>query len=230
MDDDFQYLFKIIIIGGSSSSDEDSSVGKTNLLTRFVRNEFNIQSKPTIGVDFFSKTVEIKTKKVKVQVWDTAGQERYKAFSSAYYNGANGAIITYDVTNRESFDNVKNWIQELKNHLNIEDTVVMMIGNKTDLDELRQVQTQEAGDFAKKHGMFFMETSALMNNSNEVPRAFMTVIEGRPSLNQEIMEKNPDQESAVDQSGVSGKQKSVKIRTDDEKRKKAKSSGNSCCN
>ena len=164
-------------------------MGKTNLLTRFVRNEFSIQSKPTIGVDFFSKTVEISKNKIKVQIWDTAGQERYKAFSSAYYNGANGAIITYDVTNRESFDNVKNWIQELKNHLSLDDTVVMLIGNKTDLDELRQVQTNEGGDFAKRNNFFFMETSALMNNSGEVPKAFMIVIEGKP-----LLSRNPHQE------------------------------------
>jgi len=140
-------------------------------------------------VDFFSKTVEIGKSKIKVQIWDTAGQERYKAFSSAYYNGANGAIITYDVTNRESFDNVKNWIQELKNHLSLDDTVVMLIGNKTDLDELRQVQTNEGGDFAKRNNFFFMETSALMNNSAEVPKAFMTVIEGTQRLS-----RNPHEE------------------------------------
>lgn len=155
-------------------------MGKTNLLTRFVRNEFNIQSKPTIGVDFFSKTVQIKENKIKVQIWDTAGQERYKAFSSAYYNGSNGAIITYDVTNRDSFDNVKTWIQELRNHLELEQLTMMLIGNKTDLDELRQVQTAEAADFARKHSLFFMETSALMNNAGEVAKAFMTVIEGKP--------------------------------------------------
>lgn len=130
-------------------------------------------------MDFFSKTVLLQSNKIKVQIWDTAGQERYKAFSSAYYNGAEGAIITYDVTNRESYDNVKNWIIELKNHLSLEDTVVMLIGNKTDLDELRQVQTDEGADFAKKNNFFFMETSALMNNSGEVAKAFMIVIEGR---------------------------------------------------
>ena len=147
-------------------------------MTRFVRDEFNLQSKPTIGVDFYSKTVEIKEEIVKAQIWDTAGQERFKAFSSAYYNGAHGAVIVYDISKRETFDNVESWLGEIKTHLNPDDTIQMLIGNKSDLEEQRQVQLDEGRELAEKNGIFFMETSALRNTDDEVSRAFMTVIEG----------------------------------------------------
>ena len=175
--DSVEYLFKVILIG-------DSSVGKTNLLNRFVKNEFNSQSKPTVGVDFFSKTVTIDKKSVKAQIWDTAGQERFKAFSSAYYNGSHGAIIAYDVTNKESFENVKNWITELKTHLELSNLVVMLIGNKTDLENQRQVTEEQGRSLAEQLDFFFMETSAMKNSTNEVSKAFMVIIE-------EILNKNP---------------------------------------
>ena len=178
MDGGAEYLFKVILIG-------DSSVGKTNLLTRFVKNEFNAQSKPTIGVDFFSKTVQIDRKSVKAQIWDTAGQERFKAFSSAYYNGSFGAIIVYDVTNKESFENVKNWISELKTHLDFPKLVVMLIGNKKDMEAQRQVTEEQGRAMAEQLDFFFMETSALKNETNEVSKAFLVIIE-------EILNKNPD--------------------------------------
>lgn len=151
-------------------------------MTRFVRNEFNLQSKPTIGVDFYSKTVEIDENWIKAQIWDTAGQERFKAFSSAYYNGAHGAIIVYDISKRETFDNVENWLKEIKTHLNPEDTVQMLIGNKSDLSDKRQVQLDEGQELAEKHDLFFMETSALKNEGGEVSNSFMCVIEGKESL------------------------------------------------
>ena len=175
--DSVEYLFKVILIG-------DSSVGKTNLLNRFVKNEFNSQSKPTVGVDFFSKTVTIDKKSVKAQIWDTAGQERFKAFSSAYYNGSHGAIIVYDVTNKDSFENVKNWITELKTHLELGNLVVMLIGNKTDLENQRQVTEEQGRSLAEQLDFFFMETSAMKNSTNEVSKAFMVIIE-------EILNKNP---------------------------------------
>ena len=177
-------MFKIILIG-------DSSVGKTNLLTRFVKNEFNSNSKPTIGVDFFSKTVTIDRKLIKAQIWDTAGQERFKAFSSAYYNGSHGAFIVYDITNKESFDNVKNWVTELKMHLEFSNLIVMLVGNKSDMEEKRQVTEEQGRSLAEDFGFFFMETSALRNSNKEVEKAFMVIIE-------EIMHKNPQVKKAKD--------------------------------
>lgn len=101
-----EYLFKIVLIG-------DSAVGKSNLLSRFARNEFDSNSKATIGVEFQTQVVEIDGKEVKAQVWDTAGQERFRAVTSAYYRGAVGALVVYDITRRSSFDSLKRWLEEL---------------------------------------------------------------------------------------------------------------------
>lgn len=108
-DDEFgeEYLFKVVIIG-------DSAVGKSNLLTRYARNEFNFHSKATIGVEFQTQTMEIDGKEVKAQIWDTAGQERFRAVTSAYYRGAVGALIVYDISRTTTFDSVTRWLQELK--------------------------------------------------------------------------------------------------------------------
>ncbi|KAK8601630.1 hypothetical protein V6N12_051459 [Hibiscus sabdariffa] len=104
VDHEYDYLFKIVLIG-------DSGVGKSNILSRFTRNEFCLESKSTIGVEFATRTLQVEGKTVKAQIWDTAGQERYRAITSAYYRGAVGALIVYDITKRQSFDNVqrKHW-------------------------------------------------------------------------------------------------------------------------
>ena len=101
-----EYLYKIVLIG-------DSAVGKSNLLSRFARNEFDTNSKATIGVEFQTQVVEIDGKEVKAQIWDTAGQERFRAVTSAYYRGAFGALIVYDISRRTTFDSVKRWLDEL---------------------------------------------------------------------------------------------------------------------
>ncbi|RWW57578.1 hypothetical protein BHE74_00035625 [Ensete ventricosum] len=106
MEDVEQYLFKIVIIG-------DSAVGKSNLLSRYARNEFNLHSKATIGVEFQTQSMEIDGKEVKAQIWDTAGQERFRAVTSAYYRGAVGALVVYDISRRTTFDSVPRWLQEL---------------------------------------------------------------------------------------------------------------------
>lgn len=105
-----EYLFKIVIIG-------DSAVGKSNLLSRYARNEFNMHSKATIGVEFQTQSMEIDGKEVKAQIWDTAGQERFRAVTSAYYRGAVGALIVYDITRRTTFDSVGRWLEELNSKL-----------------------------------------------------------------------------------------------------------------
>lgn len=105
-----EYLFKIVIIG-------DSAVGKSNLLSRYARNEFNMHSKATIGVEFQTQSMDIDGKEVKAQIWDTAGQERFRAVTSAYYRGAVGALIVYDITRRTTFDSVGRWLEELNSKL-----------------------------------------------------------------------------------------------------------------
>ncbi|KAI3854115.1 hypothetical protein MKW98_028400 [Papaver atlanticum] len=166
-DDDCEgYLFKVVIIG-------DSAVGKSNLLSRYSRNEFNIHTKATIGVEFQTQSMEIDGKEVKAQIWDTAGQERFRAVTSAYYRGAVGALIVYDITRRTTFDSVGRWLDELNIH---SDTTIarMLVGNKSDLGNIRDVSVEEGKSLAEAEGLFFMETSAL--DSTNVRTAFEMVI------------------------------------------------------
>ncbi|CAN0259368.1 unnamed protein product, partial [Ectocarpus sp. 13 AM-2016] len=110
----------------------DSGVGKSNLLSRFTRNEFNLESKSTIGVEFATKSIQTEGKTIKAQIWDTAGQERYRAITSAYYRGAVGALLVYDISKHVTFENVERWLKELRDHAEA-NIVVMLIGNKSDL-------------------------------------------------------------------------------------------------
>nr|XP_043631331.1 ras-related protein RABA5c-like [Erigeron canadensis] len=165
-DEGEEYLFKVVIIG-------DSAVGKSNLLTRYARNEFNPHSKATIGVEFQTQTMEIDGKEVKAQIWDTAGQERFRAVTSAYYRGAVGALVVYDISRSTTFESVTRWLEELKTH---SDTTVarMLVGNKCDLENIRAVSVDDGKNLAEKEGLFFMETSAL--DSTNVKTAFEMVI------------------------------------------------------
>jgi len=161
-EDDYEYLFKLVLIG-------DSGVGKSNLLLRFTRNEFNLESKSTIGVEFATKSLNIDGKVIKAQIWDTAGQERYRAITSAYYRGAVGALLVYDVTRHPTFENVGRWLKELREHTD-PNIVVMLIGNKSDLRHLVAVPTDYGKSFAERESLYFMETSAL--DATNVENAF----------------------------------------------------------
>ncbi|RZC73380.1 hypothetical protein C5167_048860 [Papaver somniferum] len=165
-DEEYDYLFKIVLIG-------DSGVGKSNLLSRFTRNEFCLESKSTIGVEFATRTLQVEGKTIKAQIWDTAGQERYRAITSAYYRGALGALLVYDVTKPTTFENVTRWLKELRDHAD-SNIVIMLIGNKTDLKHLRAVATEDAQSFAEKEGLSFIETSAL--EAINVEKAFQTIL------------------------------------------------------
>lgn len=166
MNPKIDYVFKVVLIG-------DSAVGKSQILSRFARDEFSLDSKATIGVEFQTRTVVIDHKSVKAQIWDTAGQERYRAVTSAYYRGAVGAMLVYDITKRQTFDHVPRWLEELRNHAD-NNIVIMLVGNKCDLDNLRAVPTEDAKEFAQKEGLFFLETSAL--EATNVETAFLTVL------------------------------------------------------
>ncbi|KAH9608687.1 hypothetical protein KSS87_009152 [Heliosperma pusillum] len=165
-DDDYDYLFKLVLIG-------DSGVGKSNLLSRFTKNEFNLESKSTIGVEFATRSLNIDSKVIKAQIWDTAGQERYRAITSAYYRGAVGALLVYDVTRKVTFENTARWLRELRDHTD-PNIVVMLIGNKSDLRHLVAVSTEEGKAFAEQEGLFYMETSAL--EATNVDHAFSEVL------------------------------------------------------
>ncbi|XP_056864430.1 LOW QUALITY PROTEIN: ras-related protein RABA1f-like [Raphanus sativus] len=166
-DDDYDYLFKVVLIG-------DSGVGKSNLLSRFTRNEFSLESKSTIGVEFATRSIHVDDKIVKAQIWDTAGQERYRAITSAYYRGAVGALLVYDVTRHVTFSNVERWLKELRDHTD-SNIVIMFVGNKADLRHLRAVSTEDAKAFAEeRESTFFVETSAL--EATNVENAFTQVL------------------------------------------------------
>ncbi|KAK4439146.1 Ras-related protein Rab11B [Sesamum alatum] len=165
-EDDYDYLFKLVLIG-------DSGVGKSNLLSRFARNEFSLESKSTIGVEFATRSIRVDDKIVKAQIWDTAGQERYRAITSAYYRGAVGALLVYDVTRHVTFENVERWLKELRDHTD-QNIVIMLVGNKADLRHLRAVSTEDGQAFAEREKTYFMETSAL--ESMNVENAFTEVL------------------------------------------------------
>lgn len=160
------YLFKIVLVG-------DSAVGKSNLLARFARDEFYPNSKSTIGVEFQTQKMEINGKEVKAQIWDTAGQERFRAVTSAYYRGAVGALLVYDITRHQTFESIGRWLNELHTHSDM-NVVAILVGNKSDLEDDREVTTAEGKALAKTQGMFFIETSAL--DSSNVSIAFETVV------------------------------------------------------
>ncbi|XP_059669584.1 ras-related protein RABA1d-like [Cornus florida] len=165
-EDDYDYLFKLVLIG-------DSGVGKSNLLSRFTRNEFSLESKSTIGVEFATRSLNVDSKVIKAQIWDTAGQERYRAITSAYYRGAVGALLVYDVTRHSTFENVERWLRELRDHTD-PNIVVMLIGNKSDLRHLVAVSTEDGKSFAERESLYFMETSAL--EATNVDNAFSEVL------------------------------------------------------
>lgn len=160
------YLFKVVLIG-------DSAVGKSNLLSRYARNEFNLNSKATIGVEFQTQSMEIDGKEIKAQIWDTAGQERFRAVTSAYYRGAVGALIVYDISRRATFENVGRWLDELRVHSDAS-VVVMLVGNKCDLANIREVSQEEATLLAQNEKMSFIETSAM--DATNVTSAFQSVV------------------------------------------------------
>jgi len=162
----FDYLFKVVLIG-------DSGVGKSNLLSRFTRNEFNLETKSTIGVEFATRSITVDSKTLKAQIWDTAGQERYRAITAAYYRGAVGALLVYDIAKHATYVNVTRWLKELRDHAD-SNIVIMLVGNKSDLKHLRAVPTEEAKAFAAENGLSFIETSAL--DASNVESAFQTIL------------------------------------------------------
>ena len=148
----YDHMFRYIIVG-------DMAVGKSCLLLQFTDHKFRHQHELTIGVEFGGKTIEVKNKNIKIQIWDTAGQEAFQAITRTYYKGAIGALLVYDITKHDTFDHINKWINEVKNN-GSKDIVCMLIGNKKDLEEERQVRYEEGKELADKNKMLFIETSA----------------------------------------------------------------------
>ena len=159
-EENYDVLFKIVLIG-------DSFVGKTNIMSKYLMNELHEDSKATVGVEFGAKKFDIEGKSVKAQIWDTAGQERYKSITTTYYKGAKGALIVYDITRKETFDSVDRWISELLNSGD-KNMTMLLIGNKCDLDNQRQVTKEQGEEKAKAFKVAFLETSASSGENLDV--------------------------------------------------------------
>ena len=164
-DENYDFIFKVLLLG-------NSDVGKSSLLLRYVDSVWNDAFVPTIGVDFKVKTLTINEKKVKMQIWDTAGQERFRTVVSTYFRWAHGILLLYDVTNRDSFKNLESWLIEIEKNAK-EKVLKILIGNKCDLTDDREITSDEGKAFALRNGMEFMETSAKMNTN--VSEAFETL-------------------------------------------------------
>ncbi|XP_052775383.1 ras-related protein Rab-10-like [Mya arenaria] len=181
----YDLLFKLLLIG-------DSGVGKTCLLFRFSDDAFNTTFISTIGIDFKIKTVDLGGKKIKLQIWDTAGQERFHTITTSYYRGAMGIMLVYDITNARTFENISKWLRNIDEHAN-EDVEKMILGNKCDMEDKRQISKERGEGIAREHGIPFLETSAKANIN--VEKAFM-------DLAQAILNKTPGRDSQQGGGGV----------------------------
>ena len=199
------YKLKVVVVG-------DSGVGKTNLIKRFITNTFSENSKATVGVEFISKSYRINKQVFKIEIWDTAGQERYKSITAAYYKGAKGALIVYDTTQKSSYENIDKWMVEIKDKAS-KDMKLMIVGNKTDLKDARQVETNEALQKAKDLEAPLMEASA--KDGNNVKEAFYDLLK---EMYREIKKKIEVVESQA-QGGKDG----IQLETNEKKEKKG------CC-
>lgn len=153
--ENYDQIYKMIIIG-------DSGVGKSNIMTRYLKNEFRTDSKSTVGVEFGTKKLSVGGIDTKLQIWDTAGQERYRSITSSYYKGSKGCFIVYDITNEASFQNVEKWFEETKRSAE-KNVSVVLVGNKCDLEQERKIPKEKGEERAQILECPFFETSALSN-------------------------------------------------------------------
>ncbi len=173
--EDYEFIFKVLLLG-------NSNVGKSSLFLRFVDDIWNDTFVPTIGVDFKIKTFDIDEKKIKMQIWDTAGQERFKNIIASYYRGAHGILLIYDVTDKDSFKNLSNWLIEIEKNAS-KNVLKVLIGNKSDLEDKRAVTYNQGKEFADTYGLKFIETSAKKN---------LNVTEAFETLGRELMAASDD--------------------------------------
>ena len=160
----FEYIFKYIIVG-------NSSVGKSSILLQFIDKKFNQTYDMTIGVEFGSKIIEVDDRLFKIQIWDTAGQEAFRSITRAYYRDAAAVLLVYDVSNLDSFQSLDLWLRDVI--LMTNNPQIILVGNKSDLDKEREITYAQGYEFAQKHGMIFIETSA--KNRDNIDNIFFTV-------------------------------------------------------
>jgi len=165
----YDMQIKLLMIG-------DSSVGKTCLLLRYANDTFSSMFITTIGIDFKIKNVMIDNKRIKLQIWDTAGQERFRTITTSYFRGAQGIFVVYDVTERDSFKNIANWLSHIEMYADV-NVDKILIGNKCDATDNREVSYDEGKELADKHGIMFFETSAKDNvNVSEAFNGISSII------------------------------------------------------
>ena len=165
----YDYIFKLILIGSSG-------VGKSSILQRYIQKLFNAEYTCTIGVDFFMKTINIRDKSIKLQLWDTAGTEKFKSITTGYYRGANAAFVVFDLTSKSSFDSVSDWIENYYKNSNPDsEKHVILIGNKSDLKENREVTQEQIDNFTLNNKIKYFETSA--KNGENIEECFYFIAE-----------------------------------------------------
>ena len=206
--EEYEMMVKVILIG-------DSGVGKTNIMSKFLKNQFMEESKATIGVEFGSKLFNHEGHKIKAQIWDTAGQEKYKAITGAYYKGSKGALVVYDITQKKTFENIEKWVNDLKAAGDPKITIIL-IGNKNDLDNKRQVSKDQGEEKARSFGCAFLETSAY--SGDNIDKAFNYMVK-------EIYEKFSNDSTGEDELAPGSNGEDVKLDKVNDKNIKKKS----CC-
>ena len=162
----YEFMFKVVLVG-------DMSVGKTNIIAKYLKNDFSEDYKTTIGVEFHSKIAKVEGHVVKAQIWDTCGQERFKSITDSYYRGAKGAFVVYDITRKNTFESVDSWISALRSAAD-KNLNIIIIGNKSDLEDQRQVETEQGEEKAQNNEAAFMETSAY--SGDNIDKAFDNMI------------------------------------------------------
>ena len=206
---------KLVLLG-------DSGVGKTNLISRYISNNFDENTRATIGVEFFCKNFRINKKRtIKVEIWDTAGQERYKAITSVYYKGAKGAFIVYDITSRKTFENIDKWIGEIKERTT-DDVKLIIIGNKTDLNNEREVKSEEALIKYQDMDIPLIETSALEDTN--VNEAFINLIK---IVYQDYARKEKEEKNNINDNKNS---KGIDLKNIEDEDKSVNKDSFMCCN
>jgi len=204
----YDYLLKLLLIG-------DSGVGKTCLLFRFAEDKFNNAFISTIGIDFKIRTVTVDNKRLKLQIWDTAGQERFRTITTAYYRGAAGIMLVYDITSERSFENIKNWMRNIAEYAT-EDVEKMIVANKCDCEEKRVISKEKGSTLAMEYNVPFFETSA--KSGLNVENSFLSIAKSI----KDYMEKKHEEELRSQSTRKAGNK--IKINSLD-----YEPSGLSCC-
>ncbi|KAK4530984.1 hypothetical protein CCYA_CCYA06G1841 [Cyanidiococcus yangmingshanensis] len=217
----YAYLFKFIIIGSSAT-------GKSCLLLRFTDDRFQMTHDLTIGVEFGTRTLTARNgQRVKLQIWDTAGQESFRSITRSYYRGSAAALLVYDVTRRETFLDVTSWLNDVRAYAT-RSTTVVLVGNKTDLEERRQVSYEEGETFARDHGLLFIETSA--KTGTNVSDAFAIAAEAvLERISRGELEGNMEQYGVRLGTGTSRANRPAVVRLERDSSSVARRSSGGCC-